>query len=243
MRDIRLKMALAEKFGALVIRGFEGDGDSGDGSGGDDSGSQGADGDDSGGDDSTDDDSDDDDDDLPDDNKELKGALKKERLAARAAQKEAKKATREANRLKAEAEAKNTDETDKVKTAEEKATKAADKVAKLASGLKSQAIESAVTKAANKAGFRDADDVMALLERAKFAGIDVDQDEDDPSDIDIDEKSVQRAVAKIAKDKPHLLLADGDTNSSGSTFRGSGGSKEKKSAEDQYKEKYPALRR
>ena len=72
--------------------------------------------------------------------------------------------------------------------------------------------------------------------------IDIDQDEDDPSDVEVDENQLEQALKKLAKAKPHLL---GDGSSSGtptgSKFNGSskGG---KKLDEESLKAVYPALR-
>jgi hypothetical protein len=243
MRTLKTVLFHTHPLAMLVIRGAEEKDDSTDDKSGDNSGSQGDGEDQTGGDDSSDDDdSDDGDDDLPDDGKELKGALKKERENARTASKELKKAQRELKRLQAKQEEKDTAEKGETEAAKAAEKKAAEKVTRLATRLRDQAVESAVTKAANKIGFRDADDVMAVLARSNFKDLDIDQDEEDPADIEIDEKSVEKALKAIADKKPHWLIADGETDASGGRFN-RGKKPPVKTTEEQYKEKYSALRR
>lgn len=243
MRNTTVRLIHTVPLASLIIRGFEGEGDRGDGASDGVPGSQGSDGDQSGGDASTDDDSadDGDDDDLPSDDAGLKSALAKERQNAKAAAKTAKALERENRRLKAAQEEVDNAKKGETEAAKAKADKAAEQVTKLAGKLRTQAIESAVTTAARAAGFRDADDVMAQLQRNNFAGIDVDQDEDDPSDIDIDEKSVVKAVKAIAAKKPHLLIANGDTSRSGSQFNGGSRNNGNQTPEQVLRDRYPAL--
>lgn len=244
MRKTTVRLIHTVPLASLIIRGFEGEGDAGAGASGDNPGSQGSEGDQSGGNSSTDDvidDDGDDDDDLPDNDAGLKTALAKERQNARAANKTAKALERENRKLKAAQEELDTAKKGETEAAKAKADKAAEQVTQLATKLRSQAVESAVTKAANAAGFRDADDVMALLQRTNFRDIEIDQDEDDPSDIEIDEKSVTKAVKAIAAKKPHLLVANGDTNRSGSQFNGGGRNNGNQTTEQVYREKYSAL--
>jgi hypothetical protein len=125
-------------------------------------------------------------------------------------------------------------EVDRAKAAE---TKATERVAALATKLRDTALENAITKAANAAKFRDPSDVMALISRSDIV---IEQDEDNPADIEIDEKSVTRAVAALAAKKPHLVLADGDDGPSGGKF-GGGRKEPKKTDEEALKAKYPSL--
>jgi len=246
MRRVRTSNDLHE-LAYLVIRGFDGDGD-GDGgdSGGDSGGDAGGDdtgtGDgDSGGDDGGDGAGDDD---LPDDLEGLKKAIKAERALRKKAERGLKLTEREKKKLeKAQQDIADADksETEKAKTAQ----KAADeKAVKLAAKLRQSSLERAIIEVARKQRFRDPDDVITQLQRSNFEGIEIDQDEDDPSEIDIDAKSVEKAVKAVATAKPHWLVAAGDGSPSGSSFGGSrpDGGKDKNAKHKEYGDRFPALR-
>jgi hypothetical protein len=183
------------------------------------------------------DDDDDDDDadkgkDKAKDNDGLVSALQKERKAA----KEAQRALRAAQKRLEELDAKDKSETDKAK---DTASKAESQVQKLAGRLKDAAVDNAITRLATELKFRDVDDALKLIDRG---AIEVEQDDDDPSDIDLDLESVKSALAKLAKSKPHLIMAEGQGDKSGSKFNGS--KKPTKEAEEEaIRAKYPALRR
>lgn len=197
-----------------------------------------------GDDDNDDDDSDDDDDSENDDSGSggegkggdetagLKSALDKERRERKRLEKEAK----QLRKFKEESESKDDSDKDKaVKEAErEKA-----KTVRLAEKLKGNAVDTAIIKLAGKHKFRDVDDALRLLNRDS---IDVDQDEDEPDDVEVDEKSVDKALKALASAKPHLILADGEEHPSGSKF---GGRKkdDQQADEEALRDKYPALRR
>jgi hypothetical protein len=70
----------------------------------------------------------------------------------------------------------------------------------------------------------------------------VDQDEDDPSEIDVDLETVEEAVKALKKSSPHLLKTTRSTTKSGSKI---GGNSKKKGtmSDDKLKQKYAALRR
>lgn len=164
----------------------------------------------------------------------LKSALAKER--------ENNKNLKQAEKdLKAaQARLKEIDDKDKSdgEKATEAATKAAEKVTKLATRLRDQALDTIIEREARKAGFKDTDDALKLVDRSSIG---VEQDEDDPSDVQIDDKSVKAAVEKLAKAKEHLLGGEGDGAPSGSKF--GGGKKNTKEASDaELTKKYPALR-
>jgi len=79
---------------------------------------------------------------------------------------------------------------------------------------------------------------LSLIDRSTIG---VEQDEDDLADVEVDEKSVERAVKALAAKKPHLLIADGDEQPSGGKF---GGHKTKDEADQAALEaRYPALKR
>lgn len=193
---------------------------------------------------SEEDDDDDDDDSEKDDSKSgesgegkedtrgLKSALDKERRDRKRFEKELKAL----RKFKDDTESANDSEKDK---AEKEATKAKEKNAKLATKLRENAIDTALIKLAGKHKFRDVDDALRLVNRES---IDVEQDEDEPDDIEIDEKSVEKALKALATSKPHLVLADGEEDRSGSKF---GGKKkgDEGTDDDALRNKYSALRR
>lgn len=164
------------------------------------------------------------------DNSGLKSALQKERQ-------QRKNLEREVRNLRTAQEERDNADKSEVERAKAAETKAAEKVAALATKLRDTALENAITKAANAAKFRDASDAISLVSRGEIT---IEQDEDNPADIEIDEKSVERAVKALAAKKPHLVLADGETDASASKF--AGGRKDQKTLDDEaLKAKYPSL--
>jgi hypothetical protein len=188
---------------------------------------------------SSDDDDDDDgedkegeqDKDKAEDTTALKSALVKERRARKNNERELKK-------LKALVDAQGDKEKSESDKAKETASAAESKAQKLAIRLKDSAIDNAVLKAAQKLRFRDTDDALKLIDRSD---IDVEQDDDDPTVIELDEGSVETALQALAKAKPHLILAEGQEDKSGSKFGGSRKSPEKLQDEKLMTD-YPALR-
>lgn len=170
----------------------------------------------------------------PEDNSGLKSALDKERRARKAAEKLA----RDAQKIIDEAKAKDLSETDQAK---DKADKADAKSVKLAEKLKVTAVDNVIIRLAGGLKFRDIDDALQLISRGD---IEVDQDDDDPSDVTIDESSVKKALEALAKKKPHLIVAEGQGEKSGSKFGGGGNKKSEKETDDEMLRKnYPALNR
>lgn len=162
----------------------------------------------------------------------LKSALAKERKAA----KEAQKALRAAQKRLDELDAATKSETDQAK---DKAARESATAQKLATRLRDMAIDNAIIKLGGKLKFRDMDDALKLLDRT---AIEVDQDPEAPETVEVDEASVTAALKKLAAAKPHLIIADGQEERSGSKFGGP-----KKSAkevdDDALRAKYPALNR
>jgi len=187
---------------------------------------------------SSDDDDDDDgedkegeqDKDKTEDTTALKSALQKERRARKTNERELKKL----QKLVAGQEDKEKSESDKAK---EDASKAESKAQKLAVRLKDSAIDNAVLKIAQRLKFRDTDDALKLVNREE---IDVEQDEEDPTEIELDEGSVETALQALAKAKPHLILAEGQEDKSGSKFGGSRKSPDKLQ-DEKLMAAYPAL--
>lgn len=168
----------------------------------------------------------------PENNDGLKSALQKERKAA----KDANKALRAAQKRLEEIEAKDKSETDQAK---DRAAKDSAKAQKLAERVKTMAVDNAIIKLGSKLKFRDIDDALRLVDRGL---IDIEQDEDDPEDITLDEATVTKALKKLAETKPHLVLADGQEERSGSKF--AGGKKSTKEIDDDVlRSAYPALNR
>ena len=217
------KGLLPKHYYNIVLRGFEGDDDKGDSGDGDE---------------------DDDDENEEEDDKKggdkgesentdnLKSALQKERRARKVAEKQA----RDLAKYKEENDSKDKSDTDKAK---EDASKAESRALKLATKLRESALDNAIIKAAGSLKFRDIDDALKLIDRSD---IDVEQDEDDPSEIELDEASVKAALEKLAKAKPHLILANGQEDKSGSKFNG-GRKPDAKTDEEVLRSQYPALRR
>jgi hypothetical protein len=166
----------------------------------------------------------------------LKSALQKEREEKKALEKELKTF----RKSKEDRELAEKTEVDQATT---KARKAEEKAAKLAEGFRKNAVNQAILKAAGAAKFRDPSDA---LRPEVLAAVGVEQDEDDPTEITIDEKSVTEAIKKLARSKPHYLATEDkqrQTPKSGSQFGGSGNQSNLTADEQALAKKYPALGR
>lgn len=111
------------------------------------------------------------------------------------------------------------------------------RVTKLSEGFLRMKLNSAIESAARKSRFRDTDDALSMVDRSLIS---FDQDEDNPSDVDIDLKTVEAAVKKLATSKKHLISAGTDDgHGTGGQFgtKGSG----KKTTEEELRAKYPNL--
>jgi hypothetical protein len=115
------------------------------------------------------------------------------------------------------------------------------KAAKLAAGFKRTAVEAAILKAAGAAKFLDPSDA---LRPEVIAAIGVEQDEDDPSQVTIDEATVTEAVKKLATTRKHYVSTGvkPPVPKSGSTYGGAAGAPKGDAATEELKRKYPALR-
>lgn len=237
MRKVRipnnLQVALAnEDWLNLVIQGFEDDDKKKKDDDSEDKSKK---------DDDSDDDSDDSDDDDSDDkddkgekgnNDALKSALQKERAARKKAERENKALAK----FKTDADNKDKSETDQAK---DEAKTEKEKNKRLAVKLKDTSIDNVITKLATKLKFRDLDDALKMVDRDD---IDVEQDEDEPADIEVDEDTVEAALKALAKKKPHLIVAEGQEEKSGSKFNGKKKT-DKEVDEEALRGKYPALQR
>lgn len=123
----------------------------------------------------------------------LRKALREERKGRKVAEKAAKAAAKAAPKPKPKSE---TDEADgKVAEANEKAEK-------LAAGILRKEVDNVVGREARKLKFVDEEDAIRLVKRSE---IDADQDEDDPTEVEVDAESVVDALKALAKKKPHLI--------------------------------------
>lgn len=167
-----------------------------------------------------------------DDTAGLKSALAKERKAARDEKKRA-------DALQREKDARELAEKTAIEQAEIKAQEAAARAARLAEGLLNRDLEAAITRAAQALNFIDVTDALAGVDRTSLV---YEQDEDDPTQITIDLKTVEREVKRLATAKPHFVKAGtDDRDATGSNF-GNGGRKPTKTPLEVYQEKYPSLR-
>lgn len=216
------------------IIGREGDDDSGDSDEGDDSQDDAGDG--------------TDDDDTPEDElhddaddpkvKGLKSALATERKSNKTNAKEVRRLQRELKKAQDAQEERELADKSEVEQAQAREKKAQEKAERLAKGLLSRELNAAIEKAAREANFIDVDDALGGVDLSK---IKYEQDEDDPSDIEVDFKSVQAEVKGLAARKKHLIKSGTeDGEATGSSF--AGGSKKKKSGDEDIKDLYPSLR-
>lgn len=165
----------------------------------------------------------------------LKSALRKERRRA-------KQLERENKRLKREKESKDGEEEKDLEQTKEQLTTSNSRVGRLAEKLLTRELNTAIADAARDAKFIDVDDALGQINRDD---LDYEQDEDDPSEIDIEMDSVVEAVKALGRKKPHLIQKPNEGRPSGGRMGGSGGSKDKrdqKTKDDQLKEEYPSLR-
>jgi len=164
----------------------------------------------------------------------LKSALSKERKGRREAERELRKL----KRTQDEHQQTKDEESSEVKKTQAQLEAERTKSVKLADRLQQTAVDNLILRFAGTQ-FADTDDVLKLIDRAD---IDVDQDEDDPSDITIDEDTVKDAVKKLAKAKPHLLKIEGENGETGGQFGG-----RKKTGDEMSEEalmaRYPAIQK
>lgn len=160
----------------------------------------------------------------------LKNALVTERARADKLAKELKR------RDKAKADAALAEQSE-LEQANTKLQAAQDRVSKLAAGYLQSQLNSAIRSAAEKAKFIDSEDAIAGVDRSKLV---FEQDEDDPSVVTIDIKSIQDAVKALATKKPHFIQSGTDDGEpTGGKFGGN--SKRKATTEDELRKKYSAL--
>lgn len=172
--------------------------------------------------------------DGPDDdsnNNELEGlkeALRKERRLRRQAEREARKAAKKKDNDKEQQDLAQTQEA--LKAAETRSQR-------LAQGLLRREVDNAILEEARSLGFIDPTD--ALTDDIRKA-VDSDQDDEDPTDIDIDRDSVRDAVKALANKKKHLVGKAMPTERSGGKFRKK--SEDDRASDSALTEHYPSLR-
>lgn len=164
----------------------------------------------------------------------LKSALEKERTDRKKLEKELK-AFRTAQQQKEDSEK---SEVERLKGENERNST---KATKLAQGFKDSAIRTAILEAAGKAKFRDPSDA---LRPEIIAALGVEQDDDDPTKVTIDEATVTQAIKDLAKSRPHYVgTEERRLPRSGSSFGGAGNQNNQGDAEKQdLMKKYPVLR-
>lgn len=170
----------------------------------------------------------------------LKSALQKERDARKAERRELKKLQRDMKKLQKQQDKKQTEEESELETTKTALQETTTKNQQLAQLLTKTVVDTAIIEAATKERFRDVSDALSLVNRAD---IDIDLDlDDDEVDLDFDRATVIAAVQKLAKSKPHLILADGDEEGSGHKVGSKKGKKgDQELTEESLKKRYPVL--
>ena len=212
----------------------------GDDDDGDEEGSE----DDSDDDDSEDDDSDSDDskgkkkkDEDDDPAKPLKSALRKERKAHKAERRQRIAFERENKELKAKQAAGTEKESEAISDLQKQLNETQSANKALAGKVREGAVRSAIIEEARKQGFIDPEDALSVA-----SVIEVDQDEEDPTDIDIDEDSVKTAVKSLATKKKHLVGVENNTSQTKSGSKQTRRKTTKKSDKGFDPVNYPSLR-
>lgn len=168
-----------------------------------------------------------------DDTTGLKSALQKERADRKAMEKKLQAFE------KAQREAEDKEKTEIQRLTDQGSASTA-KLQKLADGFRKNQVESAIVKAATDAKFTDPTDA---LRSEVIAAIGVEQDEDDPTQVTVDEATVLAAIKKLAKDKPHYLATTKKVlPPSGSKFGGNQ-TPQQQTQEQMLRAQYPALGR
>lgn len=166
--------------------------------------------------------------------------------ALRAERKLKREAEAEARRLKAENEAlkrKDLEEVDRLKAelgdATTRDTETQSKLQKLTDGFRTSAVKTALMEEAKKQKFIDVNDALDGVDYSTLA---VEQDEEDPTQVTIDLKTVTAAVKKLATSKPHYInKGTDDGDATGSSFGGSRNKGGTQTSEEKLKGLYPNL--
>jgi hypothetical protein len=161
----------------------------------------------------------------------LKSALQAERADRKKLEKEVK----QLRKLREDAENADASEAEK---ARKEAEAAKGSVTALSVKLRTTVVDNEITRFAAQMKFRDLADALLYVNRSS---IEVEQDDDDPADIEVNEATVEAAVKALAKKKPYLLQADGDVDETGGNV-GRRGKKDDALSDDALRARYPALR-
>lgn len=173
-----------------------------------------------------------------DDPAALKKALAEERRKNKEERRLRRKAERDA-RAKKTSDKKAEENEDLAQTKTELQSER-EKGQRLAARLLKKERDDAILAAARKAGFIDPTDALTDDIRQQ---VEVDQDPEDPADIEVDEDSAAEAVRKLANKKKHLVGKPNDGEPSGGRFsrKGKNGAKDELD-EETLAELYPGLR-
>lgn len=142
---------------------------------------------------------------------------------------------RKANNEKAAVKQAESETIEEARTREAAANSRAEK---LAAGILKRDIDNAIRDQARELKFIDVEDAVNGVDRTKIT---FDQDDEDPSDIDIDLDTVKSVVKALAAKKKHFIrIGTDDGEPTGSAH---GGSRKRKTAtaEEAYAQHYPNL--
>lgn len=159
-------------------------------------------------------------------------ALQQERADRKKAQGELKK------RTKAEEDAKLLEQGEVVKLKADLDARD-ERLKKLGSKYLKDKLDSAIREEARRLKFIDVSDALGGVDRSQIT---VEQDEDDPAEVAIDEPSLKKAMKALADSKKHLIQSGTpDGNPTGEGFGGSGKSKDKNNKAEELRKLYPNL--
>lgn len=130
----------------------------------------------------------------------LRSALSKERKLHREERKNRVKAERELEEATAKLSAGTTKESEAINGLQTQLNDERKKNVGLADSLATQALHTAILAMANTVGFIDPEDALAIAKN-----IEVEQDENDPTQVEVDEALVKAEVKALATKKPHLI--------------------------------------
>jgi len=120
-------------------------------------------------------------------------------------------------------------------------------VAKLSEGYLRTTVANKVSAVAAELGYNDPNDAVLLIQSTGHAGVDIEQDPDDPTKVEIDEGQLTKVLKAALKARPHWAKegsGEDPTKGTGSQFRGGTGPRGDKQMDEQaLEEAYPFLKR
>lgn len=143
-------------------------------------------------------------------------ALRKERKARKDAERELRQLRADKQKREQEESDKKLAEEDAVKAAETKAQRAEERARVLAERLRDRTVDALIRDAARDLNFHDVQDALLRIDRSTIS---VEQDESDPTDVEVDEDTVKKAVKALADKHKHLVNVEGSGTRSGGSFR------------------------